>query len=257
MKKLLSVFVLVFLFAGAMLMPASAAETGYVFDEAGVFTDSQLAKLEQKAAACAREYDVGVYFALVNNFEELGYGSDIYVAAYSFFDEHRLGEGDGSGIILMLSLSDRDYASFVRGESGEYAFDEYGLIVLEEEFLPYFGEDQWYEGADCYFSQCAKFLEAAKNGEPVREGNMKAYAIGLGVSVVLAFIVCTILKAKMKSVAKATVATAYVSDELRLTHQRDQFTHHTVHRRKIEKSSSSGDSSARSGGGGHGRSGKF
>ena len=246
MKKLLSVFVLVFLFAGAMLMPASAAETGYVFDEAGVFTDSQLAKLEQKAAACAREYDVGVYFALVNNFEELGYGSDIYVAAYSFFDEHRLGEGDGSGIILMLSLSDRDYA-----------FDEYGLIVLEEEFLPYFGEDQWYEGADCYFSQCAKFLEAAKNGEPVREGNMKAYAIGLGVSVVLAFIVCTILKAKMKSVAKATVATAYVSDELRLTHQRDQFTHHTVHRRKIEKSSSSGDSSARSGGGGHGRSGKF
>ncbi|MBR5491290.1 MAG: TPM domain-containing protein [Oscillospiraceae bacterium] len=257
MKKIISIFILVLLFIGAVLMPVSAAEKNYVFDETGILSEAQLAKLEQKAVACAQNYNVGVYFALVDNFKDMGYGDDIYVAAYSFFDDNNLGEGDGSGIILMLSLSNRDYASFVRGEKGEYAFDEYGLIVLEEEFLPYFGENQWFEGADCYFSQCAKFLEAAENGEPVREGNTKAYAIGLCVSVVLAFIICTILKAQMKSVAKAAAATAYISGELRLTHQRDQFTHHTVHRRKIEKSSSSSGSSARSGGGGHGRSGKF
>lgn len=256
MKKIISIFILVLLLTAALLLPASAADSSRVIDEAGIFSESQLSRLEQKAASCAERYNCGVYFAAVDDFRELGYGSDVYVAAYSLFYDRNFGEGDGSGIILLLSVDTRDYATFVRGETGEYAFDEYGLIALEEEFLPYFGENRWFEGADCYFSQCAQFLAAAEEGEPVREAKTEAYAIGLGVSVVLAFIICTILKAQMKNVAKAAAATEYVSEALDLTMQRDQFTHRTTHRRKIEKDSSSG-SSSRSGGGGHGRSGKF
>ena len=77
-------------------------------------------------------------------------------------------------------------------------------------------------------------------------------------SCVFSLIVCMLLRGKMKSVRMARQANAYVSGELNVTASRDQYTHTTETRTKIEhESSSGGDSSAESGGGGSGRSGSF
>lgn len=64
-------------------------------------------------------------------------------------------------------------------------------------------------------------------------------------------IVCLILRGKMKSVRKGTHADAYVTGSLNLTASRDQYTHTTETRTKIEHESSDsggGGSSACSGG---------
>ena len=82
-----------------------------------------------------------------------------------------------------------------------------------------------------------------------------------GIGLLLALIVCQLLKMKMRSVYRQAEASAYVTAEgLNLTTREDVFTHTTTVRHKIERksdSSSSSDSSSFSGGGGHGRSGSF
>ena len=71
-------------------------------------------------------------------------------------------------------------------------------------------------------------------------------------------IFCMLLRGKMKSVRMARQANAYISGELNITANRDQYTHTTETRTKIEhESSSGGGSHAESGGGGSGRSGSF
>ena len=157
--------------------------------------------------------------------------------------------------MLLLSLADRDIATVVSGADAEYAFSDYALQQLESEFLPYFGSNDWYEGFRAYAMTCGKYLEKAAAGEPVEEGDGMLYLIVIGVSFLIALIVVSILKAGMKNVKAGNEARAYITRQLNLTQQSDQFTHTTKTRRKIEKSDS--DSKSEVGGGGHGRSGKF
>jgi len=90
----------------------------------------------------------------------------------------------------------------------------------------------------------------------VEEGKGMTYLIVIGVSFLISLIVATILKAGMKSVEANREADSYITRQLNLTMNSDQFTHTTKTRRKIERDSDS-ESKAHSGGGGHGRSGKF
>ena len=95
-------------------------------------------------------------------------------------------------------------------------------------------------------------------GDPVRESYGFAFAIAIGASVVLAFVVTMIMRASMNSVHKGGSAAAYAADGgLRLTTRGDYFLYNTQTRRRIERSSSSSGSHSHSGGGGSGRSGKF
>ena len=65
------------------------------------------------------------------------------------------------GIIVLLSMAERDYAMFVYGEYAEYAFDEYGQEKLEEQFLGDFGENDWYGGISNYLDACEEYLTKA------------------------------------------------------------------------------------------------
>ena len=200
------------------------------------------------------------------------YYDDPYETAYQFYHGYTLGEGeDRDGVILMLSMSNRKYATFFYGPKAEYAFDAYGQELMEEEFLDDFRDDDWYDGFEDYLEVCDEYLARAEAGDPVRRddssaGGSSVSGIGttilvcLGISAVIAMIVCLILRGKMKSVRKGTHADAYVTGSLNLTASRDQYTHTTETRTKIEHESSDsggGGSSACSGGGGSGRSGSF
>ena len=75
---------------------------------------------------------------------------------------------DRDGVILLMSMSDRKYATFFYGPKAEYAFDAYGQELMEEEFLDDFRDDDWYDGFSDYLEVCAEYLERAEAGDPVR-----------------------------------------------------------------------------------------
>lgn len=248
---------LTLLLALALCVPALAAaegEIGRVIDTAELLNYEEWERLETQAERITGRYDCGVYIVTVDDYEEYGSGS-VYDVTTQIYNNRDNGFGVGSerdGIILLLSMDHRDYALFVHGENAEYAFNSYGQKQLEEEFLDDFKDDDWYSGFSDYLETCGEYLARAEDGDPVHQGPTIYILCSIGVSLFIAFIVCMIGKGKMNTVHQKVEASAYAAGSLRLTDQRDQFTHTTETRRKIEK-----ESRSERGGGGSGRSGKF
>lgn len=259
-------FVLIFLCSFAVPAVAAGTNTGgsamdYIVDVADLLDYDQRTRLEQQAARISNQFGCGVYVVTVEDYQNYGTGSVFDVTTQIYHDKaNGFGVGSGrDGILLLLSMDERDYAMFVYGEKANYAFSSYAQVLLEEEFLDDLGENDWYGGFSDYLNTCREFLAKAEAGEPVRRSPTIFVVCSVGASVLIAFIVCMVLKQQMNTVHHKTEASQYVVSPLNLTGQRDQFTHMTQTSRKIESSGSSSGGSSRSeiGGGGTGRSGKF
>ena len=234
----------------------------YVFDLRGMLSDGGREELEDRAEDIALRRSCGIYTLFVEDFTAYGYGDDPYTALYQIYHAEGLGVGeDRNGVIIMLSMTERDYAMFVYGEYAEYAFDEYGQEKLEEQFLGDFGENDWYGGISNYLDTCEEYLTKADAGKPVRRPYWIWFIIATGCSCLAAGTVCLWLLRKMKSVHQKAEANAYLTaGGLHLTKQYDRYTHTIETRTKIQKESSGGSGGStysESGGGGSGRSGKF
>ncbi len=234
----------------------TGAQLYYVTDAAYLLSSEEDYALEIMAETVSQQYGVGVYVVTVDDYLDFN-TEGVYEATYTIYHDYSMGEGENrDGIMLLLSMADRDYALFCYGEEAEYAFSDAAQQQVEELFLDNFAEDDWYGGFEDYVAACAGCLELAANGQPIRASRTIPILVVIGVSLLIAGIVLVVLWAKMKSVAKKTTAEPYISGALQLTEKSDVFSHRTESRRKIERSSSSG-SSSESGGGGSGRSGKF
>lgn len=261
MKKRIAAFLLVCLLALSLAPAALAGGTQpYIIDNAGILSSTESYTLEKEAENIAQRYGVGVYILTVNDYSLID-ARGAYEAAYSFYHSRSLGAGaDRNGAILLLSLNERDFAHFYYGEESEYAFSKYAQAQIEEVFLDNFARDDWFGGFSDYLSACGEYLALAAEGHPVRRSPALYIGISCAAALLIAFLVCTALKAKMKSVYVQARADNYASGSLRLARQTDRFTHRTETRRKIEPpkpSGGGGGSVAHTGGGGSGRSGKF
>ena len=236
------------------------ADMNYIFDLSDQLSYEEWAELEARASDISKRHGCGVYAAFVDDFTEYGGGNDVYKTTSQLYHASELGMGaDRDGIIILLSMDDRDYAMFVYGDHAEYAFDRYGQKELEDAFLGYFGDNDWYGGVSHYLDTCDEYLTRAEEGKPVRKNTLPIYLIVVAASCAIAGGICLMLKWQMKTVHKKAEANEYVAaGGLNLTKQYDRYTHTTETRRKIhdDSDSDSGTSSC-SGGGGSGRSGKF
>ena len=122
--------------AGALL--------NYVTDVAGLLSDEQLQTLEQKAQEVSEQYNCGVYAVTVDDYQNYD-DSGVFDTAVAVYHGCNLGEGsDRDGILLLLSMADRDYAMFVYGPFANEAFNSYGQEQLEQVFLDDFADNDWY-----------------------------------------------------------------------------------------------------------------
>ena len=258
MRKVLTVCAALLLVL-TLALPA-AASGGYVTDEAGLLTSQEQTQLNDYAARITETYGVAAYILTVEDFLDLGYGADSFDALWQYYHDHGLGYGpDREGMILMLSMDQRDFAIFFYGDDTEYAFGEAAQIRLQDAFLDNFREDDWYGGFSDYLKTADSYLEKAENGTPVRENPWRHTGKFVLGALAVSAVVTVIFWLQMSNVALKKDASGYQTGEgLVLTRREDRFLTQTVVRRKIETSSGSGSgSSSRSGGGGSGRSGKF
>ncbi len=237
---------------------ADTLEASYVFDTCDLLSQEEWEELEMRAKRISERHGCGVYAAFVDDFTEYGDGGDVYKTTYQLYHASELGMGENrDGIIILLSMDERDYAMFVYGKSAEHAFNKYGQEQLEGYFLGDFGRNDWYGGVSHYLDGCDEYLTLAEEGNPVRKNPLPLYLIVVAASFVISGFICIMLKWKMQTVHKKAEANEYVAaDGLQLTKQYDRYTHTTETRHRIRDDSDSGTSSC-SGGGGSGRSGKF
>lgn len=229
----------------------------HVIDMEEILNEDEWEELEVKATNISVDQGCGVYVVILDDYELYGSGSSVYNVATEIYNDEANEYGFGEnrdGILLLLSMEDRDYALFVHGEKAEYAFNDYARDLLEDAFLDDFGDNDWNAGLNDYLDTAEKCIIQAAEGKPVKKSPVLYILGSIGISMAVAFIICWQQKEKMESVHAKEEAKSYAVAGVQLTAQSDQFTHTTVTRRTIEKNSSS---SRESGGGGSGRSGKF
>lgn len=285
MKKTGVLLLLLAALCFALPLPAMAAELDAVTDAAGLLTDTERGELNDRAEELAEQYQCAVYIVTLEDMEDMG-GSDAYDLATAVYTEYDLGYGEEkSGLLLLLSMAERDYALIAYGY-GNTAFTDYGKdVLLDEDVLPLLGEDAYYEGFSAYLDTAEEYLSMARSGKPFDVENAPGYgetdgsygvtarprydegefAIRLGAVILLPLLlaggICLYWKRQMNTAVSARTADRYIpSDGFHLTGQQDAFLYRTETRRRIEKPSSggghAGGTSMRSGGF-SGRSGKF
>lgn len=259
MKRWIYCMMALFLIGIPVSVSAAGETPPYVYDQSDIISTSTEQEFTEYASRYAEEYEVGIYLVVLDDWTVLE-GTDVLSGAKAFYTSGGYGYGEGKdGILLFLSMKERDYAIFAMGAKGNPYFSDYALTKIEESFLDDFAENDFDIGALDYLENAVVCLAMAEEGTPLNADNdpdnemgMAAkIAIVIGVPCAIAGMVCLIFASQMKSVKKKN-ANAYISrGGLDVYLRNDKFTHSTVVRTKIQKASSG---SSR---GSSGHSGKF
>lgn len=268
---------------------AQPEEILYVYDMAGLFTEEQYRNLQEQAMSVSNYSQCGVYFVAVDDFMAFSSYSDILTAAEDIYLTNGLGYGpEKNGILLLMSMSDRDYALVTYGSFAHAAFTDYGQEIMCNHFLDDFADNHWYGGVLDYLLDCEHMLDMAMEGTPLdvqgppegsvyeeyygshpyydqgdtpQERNLfTALPMALLPAGALSMVICVVMKRQMKTARRQVAAFEYiVGGQVDFRIRQDRFTHVTRSRRKINTNNGpkpGGGTTVRSSGF-SGRSGKF
>lgn len=266
MKRKIAVSLALALLLCMLLSSAAYAqgETGHVADGAGLLSQSEREKLEKAAEDISAKYRCGIYIVTVEDYRAYT-GGDVTACAEAIYKSEDLGYGpERDGVLLLLSMEDRDYSLIAYGAFGNAAFTDYGKERLSDEFLDDFSEDEWFSGFEDYLDVSARFMAAAREGSPVDRGSRGEMGLGTKLLIIvlapclIALGVCLVFRMQMKTAREKSAAHEYVtpgSENLRI--REDIFTHRTQQRVRIPKQNSSGGGTTVGSSGFSSRSGKF
>ncbi len=244
------------LFALCLLLGMTAAayadaQIDYVSDYAGLLSDAQRRDLNDRAAEIADEYNFGVFVVVVNDYKSYVNGS---IADFSENVFHRYGLGRGQkeeGVLLAMSMNDRDYDIYAHGDFGNYAFTDYGKDQLANSFLDDFRRNDWAGGFRDFIRTSGDMLEKARNGQPVDTWipdqaetgprmTLGKLLVSLGVGCLTGGATVSGMKRQMKTAVRQSGAANYVAQGgVRLSNKRDDFVNRSVTRQVIPRQTGS------------------
>ena len=216
-----------------------------------------------------------MYIITLPDYRDYTTSSSVETCAMELYDDNTLGWGsDRAGTMLLLSMQERDFDLDFYSSRANRIFTEAGRDRMEDRFIPYFRNDNFYGGYMEYLNTCEEYLQAAEEGHPVGEGESRysgqaekaSPALALIPGGIAALLVGIFTSAPMHSAKQQRDANQYVRGRLNLRRRSDMFLNRTVSRSPRNTESRSSGSSGSSGGshshsyssGGHsGRSGKF
>lgn len=259
MKKYMMTLILIV--AVLLLTPSSAFASDspytFVFDlTEKTLSESELIDLNAKANASFAKHQVPMYILIYDDFLNTGDNTlettSIDEFTKNLFEENEL--GNPGGLMLVLSMSERDWALYANDEI-DPIYDKKVQDHVMNQVLPFFKEDRFSEGFDAFISASTDPLAAYANGEEfvVPRATLPFYFIfiSLGVGFVISLGIMYLLTNPLRTVASKVGASGYLNkDSLHLSENRDIFLYRNVTRRAKEKSSESSS-------GGTSSSGKF
>ena len=274
MKRRIAIAGLVLLLT-CMVFPMCFAQGTFPFitDKASLLTAEEVRALEDRASEISTRYEMGVYIIALDDFQKYSNYRSISNAAMDIYDSYGLGLGeDKAGVTLMLSMAERDYNLDFHGSRADYAFTEAGRDRMEERIVSFLRFGDYYGAFSAWLDLCDSYLLAAKDGNPVGQGEPSSAdwqedSEGMGFLAVIPGIVAAaltgaVLVAPMRTAGQKANANDYVVDgSLELSRRSDMFLRRTVTRRPRQNNSGNrpgGGGGVHYSGGGHsGRSGKF
>lgn len=226
-----------------------------VVDYAGLLTDKEESSLRAQIDKVREAYAFDVVVVTVDTTGMLTpteYADDFFLLNNYGLDEEK------SGILLLVAINDRSWATCTHGEAIEY-FTENVLYDMEDEFIPYMSDGDFAHAFRTYISITNHIVARARTEQAF---TFVTFLICLLIGFLLALIPLFIQLHRMNNVHAAKDANPYHSSRgLQLKHSEDRYLRHTVSRVAIPKETRSGGGSithtGHSGGTFGGHSGKF
>ena len=261
MKKLIFLILTLSLI---LALPLNAQESlPYIDDQADILTPLEEEQLTTLAAQASSKVDCGIYVVTVEDYTEIGNDPYLFIETIlkDYYSDQGYGTGENrDGVILMLSMRERDYSLYTHG-FGDSGLSDPAMDHLVDTFLRDFSHDSWYDGFADYITCTEELLQMTLDGDPYDEFTISTPGriLGYVLSTLIAFLIASLITAfyvkQMKSVAMETHAEEFAG-KLDLSHRDDRYTHTTT-TRVYDPPSSSSSGGSRSRSGGSSRSGKF
>lgn len=268
MKRWILLTLALFLFAA----PLCAAEgLPLVADNAGLLAPEVVAELSNEAGRLSDAYQMDVVLLTTGGLR----GQTALDFAADYYDYSGYGRGpEHDGVMLLLSMADRDWAVLTTG-GAIAAFTDYGIDAVSDDIVPYFSGGDYAGGFRRFLRDAGILLEQAKRGRPydrdnpVRLKTAQERVAGVVLPLLIAALVVAgagllFLMRGMRTARPQRGADRYVkAGSMEIARAQDLFLYRTQTRVRVQRSESSssrgGSSTFRSSSGrSHGgRSGKF
>ncbi len=254
MKRILALLALALLLL--TLSPAVLASEEQVIDQADIFSAKEEAKLSEMVQILIDEYQMDIVLLTVESLE--GKSSQDYADDYYDYNGYGIGD-DYSGLILVFSTGDRDYALSTCGSCIQ-AIDDNDVDDLLDGMYPYMVRGDYYRAFVGFLEDLEPVFQAyQKSIAPPGVGDyMMVGVISLAIGAVAGFIGLMMLRSGMNTVKPVVGAQSYLANNsFMLPVNQNTFLYTRTSRMRIQQSSSSGggssthrSSSGRSHGGG-------
>lgn len=227
MKK--KIICLLLLAALLLLLSAGAlAARTRVIDEAGLLTESEKEKLEEKIKEIYDEYDFELAILTV---EGMG-GKSAEAFADDYYDDHGYGYGmDHDGALVLVDMGERDlYIS--TGGKGQWVFTDNDIDAVLDDMADYLSSGNYYRSFAVFVSDSEKLLEEYDGGQTVRNSGSNP-AKKLIPAAIISFLISLLVVAGMKRKMNTAVKNQNARDYVRpgsfvLTRERDTYLYSNV-----------------------------
>ena len=249
---------ILFLLILSLLCGTAAVAHGYtsrVVDDAALLTGEQTQELAAIADQLSRKHNADIVILTVDS---LGYKSAESFAD-DYYDDHGYGTGsDHTGILLLLSMEDRDWAISTCGDCIRI-FSDRQLDQIFENIRPYLSDDDYYSAFSMYLHLVDKRFESYAEGNKVTFFDViLRFMIALAIGAAAGGISLAVMRSKMNTAKRQSGAGNYVVDgTFRLYRQQDIYLYSRTSRTRKQQSSGSSTHRSSSGRSHGGRSGKF
>lgn len=136
----------------------------------------------RRPMAVADQYGCGVYVVTVDDMADyidpdtVTETGETGMAAFTEYAWDALGLAasyDSNGIMLALSMAERDFQMLAHGDTANAAFTDYGKYIMQDEFLDNFREDDWYGGFADYIAACGPLPRGQRQRYADRRGAVR------------------------------------------------------------------------------------
>lgn len=223
---------------------------GRLYDGADILSESDEQSLLEKLNSVSELY--GTDFIVITVDTVGSYSAGGYTE--EFFDRFNYGIGESrNGVMLMLSMKEREYRILSNGSIGD-TLDDDAIDKIGSEIVSDLSSGNYYYAFSKFVNESEYYVNGAINGFPFNF--LSSIAISLLIGFVASLITVSSMKKKLKTVNPVNEANAYMREgSMNLKRANDMFLYATVTRSAKTKSSSS--SRGRSGGSRHVGGGRF
>lgn len=193
-----------------------------VVDEAHILSGDEAAALSKRLKKIGDTYKCDVIAVIVLDLD----GKTAADYAEYFFEYRGYGYGavpdengkttDGDGVLLLLSMAERDYYVATCGYAIT-AFTDYGIqTFLEPMFLPYFRNDDYAGGFNAFADGCDSLLRQAREGKPYDVEHPFPWItllLAIAAGGLIALIPVSAMKRQLTDVGKQTNADRYLEPQ--------------------------------------------